>query len=73
MMYSCEPLHMDKQTQYNLLEPTYSSSVPIRDVFLKTDRKLRTIWRDGERSSGISVLLVQHDDDDDDDMSLGLL
>ena len=52
----------------NQLEPTYSSSVPIRDVTLKTDQKQWTIRRGGERGSGIFVLIVQHDDDDDDDI-----
>ena len=60
-MYSCGPLHMDEQ-----LEPTYSSSVPIRDVALKTYRKQWTIGRGGERVSEISMLIAQHDDDDDD-------
>ena len=49
------------------LEPTYSSSVPIRDVALKTSRKQWTIGRGGKRGSGISVLMGQHNDDDDDD------
>ena len=54
---------MDEQ----MLEPTYSSSVPIRDVALRTSRKQWTIGRGGERWSGISVLIAWHDDDDDDD------
>ena len=36
--YSSGPPHMDEQGQDNQLEPTYSSSVPIRDVALKTCR-----------------------------------
>ena len=34
-MYSCGPLHMDKQSQDIQLEPTYNSSMPIQDVALK--------------------------------------
>ena len=30
------------------------------------------IGRSGERGSGISVLVAQHDDDDDDDISFNL-
>ena len=56
---------MDKQSQDDQLEPTYSSSVSIRDVSLKTCRKQWTIGRDDERGSGISVLMTQREDDDD--------
>ena len=66
VMYSCGPLHMDEQRQDDQLEPTYSSSVPIRDVGLKICWKQWTIGRGGERGSGISVLIAWHDDDDDD-------
>ena len=69
-MYSCGPLHMDEQKQDDQLEPTYSSSVPIRDVTLNTCRKQWTIGRGAERGSGISVLIARCDDDDDDDASL---
>ena len=62
-MYSCGPLHMDEQRQDGQLEPTYCSSVPIRDVALKTCRKQWTIRSGGERGSGISVLIAQHDHD----------
>ncbi len=54
---------MDKQRQDDQLEPTYSSSVPIRDVALKTYRKQWTIGRGGERESGISMMIAQYDDD----------
>ena len=47
------------------LEPTYSSSMPIRDVALRNCRKQWTIGKCGERGSGISVLIARHDDDDD--------
>ena len=63
-MYSCGPLHMDVQRQDDQLEPTYSSSVPIRDVALRTYRKQLTIKRGGEIGSGISVLIARHDNDD---------
>ena len=52
------------QRQDDQLEPTYGSSVPIRDLALKTCRKQWTIERSGERGSGISVLMARHDDDD---------
>ena len=50
----------------DLLKPTYSSYVRIRDVALRTYQKRWTIGKSGERGSGISVLATQHDDDDDD-------
>ena len=37
------------------------------DVALKTCQRQWMIGRSGERGSGISVLVSQHDDDDDDD------
>ena len=63
-MYSYEPPDMAGQKQDDLLEYTYSSYVRIRDVALKTCRR---IGRSGERGSGISVQAVRYDDDDDDD------
>ena len=56
---------MDEQRQDDKLEPTYSSSVPIRDVALRTGRKQWTIGRCGERGSGISMVIALHDDSDD--------
>ena len=56
---------MDEQSQDDPLEPTYSSSVPIRDIALKTCWKQWTIGRGGEKESGISLLIARHDDDDD--------
>ena len=47
---------MDEQRQDDQLEATYSSSVPIQDVVLKTCRKQWTIGKGGEKGSGISVL-----------------
>ena len=58
---------MVKQRQNNQLEPTYSNSVPIQDVALKTCSKQWTIEKGAERGSAISVLMAQHDDDDNDD------
>ena len=49
---------MDEQ-----LEPTYSSSVPIQDVALKTYRKRSTIEKGGGRGSGIFMLLARQDDE----------
>ena len=65
-MYSYGPLHMDEQKQDDQLEPTYSSSVQIQDVVMKTCRKQWTIEKGGEKGSGISVLMAWQDDDDDD-------
>ena len=65
-MYSRRPLHMDEQRQDNQLEPTYSNSVSIRDVALKTCRKQWMVEKGGERWSGISVLVAWHDDNDND-------
>ena len=62
-MYSCGPLHMDKQRQDIQLEPTYSSSVPIRDVALRIYQKQWTIGWSGKRGSGMSMLIARHDDD----------
>ena len=56
---------MDEQRQNDQLEPTYSSSVPIRGVARKICWKQWTIGRDGKRGSGIFMLMAQHDDDDD--------
>ena len=56
---------MDVQRQDDQLEPTYSSSVPIRFEVLRTCRKQWTIGRGGERGSGISVLIMRDDDDDE--------
>ena len=57
-MYSCGPLYMDEQRQDIQFEPSYSSSVSIRDVALRICRKKWTIGRCGERRSGISVLIA---------------
>ena len=62
-MFSYGPRHMAEQKHDDQLEPTYSSSVRIRDVALRTYQKRWTIGRSGERGSGISVLAVRHDDD----------
>ena len=66
MMYSYRPSHMVEQKQDDQLEHTYSNSVRIRDVALKTFQRRWTIGRSNERRSGISVLEACHDDDDDD-------
>ena len=55
------PPHMAEQKQENQLEHTYSSSVRIRDVALKTSQRWWTIRRSGERGSGLSVLAARHD------------
>ena len=56
---------MDKQRKDDQLEPTYSSSVPIRDVALKTCQKQWTVEKGGEKGSGISVQMARLDDDDE--------
>ena len=58
---------MDEQRHDDLLEPTYGSSVQIRNVALKTDRKRWTIEKGGKKGSGISLLVARNDNDDDDD------
>ena len=55
---------MAEQKQDDQLAPTYSSSVRIRDVALRTYQNWWTIGRSGERGSGISVLSARHYDDD---------
>ena len=52
-----------RANQHDQLEPTYSSSVRIQDVALKTCQRRWTIGRSGKRGSGISVLTARHDDD----------
>ena len=66
VMYSYGSPHMAKQNQDDQLEHTYSSSVWIQDVALKTCQNRWMIGRSGERGSGISLLAVRHDGDDDD-------
>ena len=68
-MHSYGPLHMAEQKQGDQLEPTYSSSVRIRCVALRTCRKRWTIGRGGESGSGISVLMAWLDDDDDNEFT----
>ena len=63
-MYSYGPPHMAEQKQDDLLEPTYSSYVRIRDVALETCQRRWTVGRSGERWPGISMLAARHDDDD---------
>ena len=45
------PPHMAEQKQDDQLEPTYSSSVVIRDVALRTSQKWWTMGRSGVRGS----------------------
>ena len=49
------PLHMAEQRQYDQLEPTYRSSVLIRDVAPKTCRKQWTIEEGDEKGTWRSV------------------
>ena len=54
------------QNQDDQHKHTSSNYVRIQGVALKTCRRRWTIERIGERGSGISVPMAQHDDDDDD-------
>ena len=60
-----DPLTWPCKSVGDQLEPTYSSSVRIRDVALRTCQKRSTIGRSGERGSGKSLLVARQDDDDD--------
>ena len=64
VMYSYGLLHMAEQKQGDQLEPTYSSSVRIRGVALRTWRKRWTFGRGSDGGSGISVLMARPDDND---------
>ena len=57
---------MGKQRQDDQLERIYNSSVPMKDVALKTDQERWLIETGGKRGSGRSALVARHDDDDDD-------
>ena len=52
---------MDEQKQDDQLECTFNSSVLIQDVTLKTCQKQWRIEKGGEKGSGISMLMAQHD------------
>ena len=56
---------MEERRQDDQLESIYNSYVPIQDVALKTFRMQWTIEKDGEKGSGITVLMARHDDVDD--------
>ena len=58
------PLRMNVQKQDDQLEPTYSSTVPIQNVALKTYWQQWTIEKGDKKRSGISLLMARHDDDD---------
>ena len=64
---------MAKQKQDEQLKHTYSSSVRIRDVALKTSQRRSTTGRSGEKELGISVLAARHGDDDDDEKTSSLV
>ena len=63
VMFSYGPPRMADQKPGDQLEPTYSSSVRIRDVALRACQKRWTIGRSGESGSGISVLVAGQDDE----------
>ena len=62
-MFSYGPPHMAEPKQGNQLECTYSCSVMIWDVALRTCQERWTIGRSGERGSRISVLVARQDDE----------
>ena len=47
---------MDKQREDDCLEPTYNSSVLVKDVALRTSRKQWTIEMGDRKGTGISML-----------------
>ena len=55
---------MDEQKQDNQLEPTYTRSLPMQNVALKTWREQWMIEKGGGSGSGRFVLMAWHDDDD---------
>ena len=55
---------MTEQKQGDQLEPTYSSSMRIQYIALRTCQKRWTIGSSAERGSWISVLVARQDDDD---------
>ena len=73
VMFSYGPPHMAEQKQDDQLKPTYSSSVMIWDVALRTYQKQWTIGRSDERGSGMSALAAGDDDDDDDEFQVQLV
>ena len=52
---------MAVQKQDDQHEHTFSNYVRIRDVIQKTSLRRWTIWKSGERGSGLSVLPARHD------------
>ena len=64
-IYSYGPLHMAKQKQGDQLKSTYSSSVRIWGVALRTCQKRWAIRRGGKRGSGISMLMAWQDDENE--------
>ena len=63
-IYSCEPLHMDKQRSDDQPEPIYNSSVLIQDITWKTSWERWMIEMGDERGSGRSKLVARHGDDE---------
>ena len=61
---SVDRIHMDEQRQDDQLEHTYSSSMPIKDIALKTYRERWTIEKDEVGGLGWFTLAARHDDDD---------
>ena len=61
--FPVSPAQLDEQRQDDQLEPTYNSSVLIKDVALKTYREQWTIEKGGGRVSERSTLAARYDDD----------
>ena len=51
---------MDEERQEDKLETSYSSSVPRRDIALKTCREQWTIKKGGAKGSRIFLQMVRH-------------
>ena len=62
-MYSYGPPHIAEKKQVKQLKHTYSSSVRIRNVALKTCQRRWTIGRSGKRGSGIFLLVARSRDE----------
>ena len=63
MIYSYGPPHIAEKKQDKQLKHTYSSSVRIRNVALKTCQRRWTIGRSGKRGSGIFLLVARSRDE----------
>ena len=68
VMYSCGPIHMDEQSQYDHLKPTYSSGIDT--VSGPEDLPEAIHDKDGWRERVRDIHVIARHDDDDDDATL---